>query len=92
MNIDMNEVFKRPAFVNLSDEQKIAFKGLIEQLNGKSVSESMPIIMGFMASLPKGKTLSKEEQEAMREAAILSLPEADRVKFKSMLKFAGFDK
>jgi len=88
MNIDA--VLDKPIFSKMPPEQLSAFKELIAKLQGKTLTEAMPIMMQFMAEAPKlkGPPLSAEEQEAMTEVVLESLSESERTKFKMMMAFA----
>lgn len=85
MATSIDEIFEKDAFKALDVNQKEAFKSLFAKLDGKSGSEALPIIMSFIASMPKGKKISSEEKNLMVNAAIESMSEADRERFKSIM-------
>ena len=87
MSID--SILQNPAFHSLEPARVEALKGVMVRLEGKSVTESLPIVMEFMKKLPAGHELSRGELNAMAEAILAGLPEGDRNRFKAMLKMMG---
>lgn len=86
MSTKYEEMLNKEAFSALTDEQKKAYIDLAQNLSGKTMSESMLIIMSFMKSMPKGRPLSKEEQNAMMDTILSSLPAEDAAKFQNIMK------
>jgi hypothetical protein len=87
MSVNYDELLRGEAFKPLSDEQKKAYAELSRSLSGKSPSESLPIMISFMKNMPKGRTLSSEEQNAMIDVILASLPPEDAKKFQNVIKF-----
>ena len=85
--MDAEAILGKPVFSKISSEQLSAIKELLAKLNGKTLIQSMPIMMQFMTNMPKGPELSTEEQEAMVDAVLDSLEEPDRSKFKTLMAF-----
>lgn len=92
MSVNYEELLKKEAFSALDDEQKKAFTELANKLSGKNVSESMLIMMDFMKNMPKGQPLSKNEQNAMLDAVLSSLPTDEAAKFQNIMKLLAFNK
>lgn len=86
MALNIEELLKREEFKNLDRQQLESYQNLISNLEGKSSSESMAIIMTFVASMPKGKSISKAEQQAMIAAIRESLSPEDLSKLDNILK------
>ena len=84
MAVNFDEVLKKSAFDNLEPERKAFFKKLAEDIQGKNTMEVMSIIMMHMKNMPKGRELTKDEQEAMIEAALTSLPDDEQAKLKKI--------
>jgi hypothetical protein len=80
------EILKKDAFRAISPDVKRAFKQLLIQIEGKGMTESMAAIMKFSQSMPKGKPLSREEQNAMKQAMLESLNNEDKMKFQKLLQ------
>jgi len=87
MNVD--EILRNPAFSDLEPARVDALRGLMVRLQGKSTTETMAMVMDFMQRAPKGRDLTRAEQNAMAEAILSGLPEDDKNRFKSMLKILG---
>jgi len=85
--MDIDTILEKPVFSKISSEQLPVYKELLEKLNGKTLTHAMPIIMQFMANMPKGPVLSVKEQEEMAEAVLDSLDEPERARFKMMMAF-----
>lgn len=83
--MDIDSVLSKPAFSKMSPEQLSAFKSLIVKLQNKTLIESLPVLMQFMADVPKGPPLSVEEQEAMTEVLLENMNESERTKFKMIM-------
>lgn len=80
-----DEILQKNAFKDISPEVLSSVKDLIIKLDGKSMAESMSAIVKFAQSMPKGKPLSKQEQEAMKMAMIESLEGEEKVKFQKLM-------
>ena len=85
--MDVDAITNKPIFSKLTPEQASAFHELLIKINGKTLMQAMPIMMQFMANVPKGPELSAREQEAMTEAVLDSLDEPEREKFKMMMSY-----
>lgn len=86
MNIDFDELFSKEAFKNIDSERKEAFRSLAQNLEGKNFNESMNIILEFSRQMPKCKEIPPQEQKAMIETLMTSLPEGEKSKFGQILK------
>lgn len=84
--IDADELFKKEAFNNLTLEQKLSFKTLLKNIEGRSIQESMGYIMNFVAAMPKTAPLTKGERDSMLDAIVECFPESDVKKFKGILE------
>lgn len=84
--IDVDDLFSKEAFDKLTLEQKLSFKTLLKNVEGRSIHESISYIMSFMSSMPKSAPLSIGERELMLEAVAESLPESDKKVFKGILQ------
>jgi len=87
--MNINDMLQNQAFRTLEPTRVEALKGVMHRLEGKTTTESLPIVMDFMKKLPAGHELSREELNAMAEAILSGLPESDRNRFKTMLKMMG---
>lgn len=88
-NID--NILDRPAFSCLEAEQKNALRTLIPRLKDKSASESMPLIISFVQTMPKGRTFTVEEKIEMINVMMEVLPENDKTAFKNLITFLNID-
>jgi hypothetical protein len=86
MAVDLDTLFEKEAFRNLEPEKVEVFRKFAGQLDGKSGSELMGLYMRFSKELSKGKPLTRVEKAAVIEAIGDSLPKADQVKFKNIVK------
>lgn len=84
--IDVDELFKKEAFDKLTLEQKLSFKNLLKNIEGRSIHESISYIMSFMSTMPKGASLTADERDSMLEAVAENLPESDKKVFKGILQ------
>jgi hypothetical protein len=84
MAIDIGALFKQGAFKDLEPERQVFFKDLAESIQGKGTAESLGIIMLKMKSMPKGRELTKEEQEAMTVAVMEALPADEQAKLRKI--------
>lgn len=82
-------MLSQDAFKNLDPARKEMFMQLAEKLDGKTVSEGLPIIMSGMKNMPPGPELSVEEKNAMMEAVLSSMPEDEAVKLRKLMKMMG---
>jgi len=87
MNID--EILQNPAFRMLEPARIAALRDVMQRLDGRSAVESLPIIMDFMRTAPKGRELTRAEQSAMADAILRGLPPHDQSRFKALMKLAG---
>ena len=68
------------------ENEKALLTEFLERIEGKSMNELMPILMEFKERLPKGRVFSQEEKQEIFEAAVKNLPDAEKNKYKTMLK------
>jgi len=87
--MNVNEILQKPAFQNLEPARIEALHDLMLKLEGLGTAEALQLIIDFMKRIPKGRELTRPEQNAMMEAVMESLPENDKNRFKSMLKMLG---
>jgi superfamily II DNA helicase RecQ len=83
---DYAQILNKPAFQVLEPEQKEAFRQFMQNIEGKSTMEVMGAVMEFSKTMPKGRELSKEEQNALTQALYEGLNKADQQKFSAILK------
>ncbi|MDR2940253.1 MAG: hypothetical protein LBV08_08050 [Clostridiales bacterium] len=86
-NNKYDEILKKSAFKNIPQETIRALRELMVSIDGKSMNESIMMIMKFYAGLPKTKPLSKNEEVAMLQAISEGLDEGDQEKFKKITAF-----
>ena len=89
MGNNIDEIFNDKAFDSMGEERKAAFKQLYMRLQGKSVEESMMILMDFSRSMPKGQPITNAERDAMLNVVMEGLNDADKMKMKKILKMIG---
>ena len=87
--MNVNEILQKPAFQNLEPARIEALRNLMLKLEGLGTAEALQLIIDFMKRIPKGRELTRSEQNAMMEAMMEGLPENDKNRFKSMLKMLG---
>lgn len=80
-----NEILQKDVFKNVSPEVLESVKDLMVKLEGKSITEYMTSIIKFTQSMPKGKPLSKQEQEAMKTVIMEGLEGEEKAKFQKLI-------
>ncbi|MCL2854559.1 MAG: hypothetical protein FWE21_02950 [Defluviitaleaceae bacterium] len=70
----------------LGAENADLLQEFVGRVQGKSMMELPGILMEFKARLPKDKVFTPQESEFIMEAAMAGLPEAEKNRYKSMLK------
>lgn len=84
MAIDIDKLFDKGVFKDMDPERQVFFRKLAASIQGKSTMESLSIVMQGMKSMPKGRELTKSEQEAMITAVMESLPADEQAKLKKI--------
>ena len=87
--MDIDRLFTHEAFQVLDEGQKTAYKQLDQDLQGKNTTEAMGIILQFQKSMPQGRKLTPEENQAMLVCIMESMPESDRKKFTDVYNFVS---
>jgi len=87
-SIPIDEILQKDAFRNMDPSVKEGLRKLTAQTQGKSTAECVPLLLQFFNQLPKGKSLSSAEQQAMIEAVLESLPDNEKAKFQNLVKMA----
>lgn len=85
MNKSFDELFEQEEFKNIDTELKKRFKLLAGRIEGKDFNECIDILAEFIRDMPKGKTFSKEEKNAMLSAIMANLDSKEQIKFKTMV-------
>ena len=68
------------------ENEKALLTEFLERIEGKSMNELVHILMEFKERLPEGRVFSREEKQEIFEAAVKNLPDAEKNKYKTMLK------
>lgn len=84
-----DSMLDNPAFKDLELERREYFADLLKKMEGKNMVECMGIIISEKNKMPKGKDLSKDEQEQMLEALLNNMNEPERQKYKKIMKILG---
>lgn len=87
-NIDA--MFQNPAFDCLDNNTKASLKALYISLQGKTTEQAIPMIIGFLKSMPKDIKLTKEQKEAILSVISAPLSESDRKKLNMLLNMLGY--
>ncbi len=66
------------AFDCMDKNTKEAFKRLYINIQGKPVQENLPVIIGFIKSLPKNVSFTTEQKKAMLGVLLSNTPERER--------------
>lgn len=86
MALDFETIVSDDAFRNIEPERIETFRQLMKKLEGKSLNQSMEIIMSFSKTVKEGRPITNEEQKAMLAVIMNSLPENDKQKLESILR------
>ena len=70
----------------LGEENAGLMTEFLDKIKGKGINEILPVLMEFKQKLPKDKTFTDQEKELIFEEALSNMPEAEKNKYKSMLK------
>lgn len=84
MNYD--ELFKQEAFNAISKATLDKFKLLSQSIQNKSKEEALIQIIAFNTEISQDRPLSKQEQDALIQTILVSLPKEDRSKFLEALE------
>lgn len=80
------DILNKPEFNSLNPEMKRAFATLSTEIKGKNSMEAMNIIMNFSKTIPKGTSISKQEQKLMINAFLETVSEKERQQYTMILK------
>ncbi len=84
MNYD--ELFKQDAFNAISKATLDKFKVLSQNIQNKSKEEALAQIIAFNTEISQDRPLSQQEQDALIQTILISLPKEDRSKFLEALE------
>ena len=84
-----NNVLNNEAFDCLDEETKTALVSLFDGIKGKSVDESLPIIINFMNTLPKKMKFTKEQREAMINVFMENLSINEKKQMLNLIRLIG---
>jgi len=70
----------------LGEENAALFTEFLGRIKGKSVLELPPILSEFKARLPADMEFSPAQKDIIIEEALVTMPEQERNRYKSMLK------
>lgn len=87
---DIETILKDSAFDCLDDNVKNLIRILYKNIQGKTIQQSLPYIMGFVNSLPKGIKLTQEQKMAIVEALTETMSEQEKNNLMKMLKLFNF--
>ncbi len=83
--IDFDNLFKQNAFDCIEKEKLELFKQFAQNIKGKNLEEIFFDIVTFFNSIPKDKSLTQAEREAIIKAVIQEIPEHEQKKFANIL-------
>lgn len=78
------------AMETLEPEMAELLAEFLEKIRGKGIKEMMPILAEFKKRLPKDRTFSEEEKNAILEEALAGMPDEEQNKYKMFLKMIKF--
>lgn len=78
-------ILKKDAFKNIPRETLDSLKELMASVEGKSLNDTLMIIMKFQSSMPKTKPLSADEQKAVVQAIMEGLDKNEQEKFAKII-------
>jgi hypothetical protein len=81
-----DELFTNPAFDCLDYGRKKAFASLYESLKGKTPEQAVPIILGFMQTMPKGNPVTPQQRQAMLEVITGDMSEKEKKNVERILQ------
>ena len=70
----------------LEPELALLCHDFLEQVKGKTMGETMPILAEFKNKLPKDRVFTDEEKSIVIEAALKDLTEDERKRYKSFFR------
>ena len=70
----------------LGEETTALFAEFLEKIKDKNVMELAPILNEFKARLPKDVAFTPQQKEIIIEETLLTMPEAERNRYKTMMK------
>ncbi len=84
--MDIDKLFNENAFKNVDKNLLNSFKKLSQDIKGKNFDETLDLVIKFSESMPKEKSISEDDRNAMIMAIINSLNQDERCQFKNMLE------
>jgi|GEM_PF-4336718 len=84
--IDAEDLLRKDAYKNFSEEQKELLRDLLVKVEGKSGFEALTLLMEYSKKVPKDVKYTKEEEKAMLNAFVEILPEGERGSIENMVK------
>ncbi len=88
-NRTADTILNDKAFDCMDKNTKEALKRLYENIQGKSQQEALPVIIGFISSLPKNISFTTEQKKAMISALFANSSEKERYGIMSILSMLG---
>jgi hypothetical protein len=87
MDYNIDEIFAKPVFADISTERVEMFKEMYGRMNGKPPMEMLAIMSEYMPRIREGTKLTPPEQQAMLEAMYSCMSEKESETLKALLKF-----
>ncbi|MFI3231190.1 MAG: hypothetical protein R3Y29_06560 [bacterium] len=84
--MNYEELFKQDAFNAISKATLEKFKVLSQNIQNKSKEEALVQIIAFNTEISQDRPLSQQEQDALIQTILISLPKEDRSKFLEALE------
>lgn len=84
--MDNMNILNDEAFNAIEPERLEAFRAFYENLNGKATEEIIAEVIKFNNSMPKGKSLSRAEKNAIIAAVLKRLSPNEQNRVEMMLK------
>lgn len=88
-NRTADTILNDKAFDCMDKNTKEAFKRLYISIQGKSKQEALPIIVGFVSSLPRGMSFTPEQKKAMLSVLLANFSEADKNRLMNIMHILG---
>jgi|GEM_PF-2145499 len=84
--MDIENLLKDDIFKNIEPERIEALKSFLQESQGKSMQESMMLMMKYNKVLNTGRKISKSERDAILEVLIQNVSEDEKSQFRGMIK------
>jgi hypothetical protein len=92
LNFNIEEVLKSKAFANIEPELILLLKKLMQQIQGKTPAESVPVIITFMTTLPRHLSITKQQESEILNSVMQHLSTSEQTKIKALMKVMGMNK